>query len=289
MNSTIDDAAANSQDGNKTSTLSEMDSILAALKSIAKYKARSYDTSKNVHVPLLQAHTKDSPENGPTVVLLGDSMLERMTTTGQSPNFVAPWPSPVMLNDDTLSRYQLKSDEHPTLHRFDRVFNAGVGGDKIQNVAYRLVGDEERGLPGLLPLLARCGTVKVWLVHVGTNNLSPRYGLRYEDVAALEVLLRALLRASPRSRLLLTGLFDRKDMSSHVVWGADDKLKDLGNLLMDRGAIERVLFISRPLEINIEEHLVDHVHLNLAGYRVWTEFLFVSMVAALQWVDRNDN
>ncbi|KAL2260909.1 hypothetical protein VTK26DRAFT_4962 [Humicola hyalothermophila] len=34
------------------------------------------------------------------------------------------------------------------------LLNAGVGGDKVQNVIYQAVGDSERGLPGLVPALA---------------------------------------------------------------------------------------------------------------------------------------
>ncbi|KAK4239420.1 hypothetical protein C8A03DRAFT_32520 [Achaetomium macrosporum] len=131
-----------------------------------------------VHIPLLEAHTKDAPDQGPTVVLLGDSMIERMTTTGGSPNFPAPWPSSAMISDEKLSALGLR--------RLDRVFNAGVAGDKIENLAYRLAGaphpeDPEKDLPGLLPILARCGTVRVWVVHIGSNDLTPEGGLASED------------------------------------------------------------------------------------------------------------
>ncbi|KAK4099832.1 hypothetical protein N658DRAFT_429118 [Parathielavia hyrcaniae] len=288
MEDTIKNAAAIARDENNQEAciLSETDSILATLKPIAKYKARSHETSKNTHIPRLESHTKNYTENGPTVVLLGDSMLERMITTGQSPNFVAPWPSPALLDDDTWAQYQPDSDEFPAFPRLDRVFNAGVGGDKIQNVAYRLVGDEERELPGLLPLLARCGTVRVWVVHVGTNNLSPKHGLRNEDVRALEVLLTALLRASARSRVILTALFPRTDMPANIIEQADQEMKGMSNLLEDGVGIGRVFFAGRQLGFKMGEHLEDHVHLNLEGYRSWAELLWMRVSADLLSSDR---
>ncbi|KAL2019058.1 hypothetical protein VTK56DRAFT_10162 [Thermocarpiscus australiensis] len=67
------------------------------------------------------------------------------------------------------------------------------GGDRIHNVAYRLVGDRhpedgERGLTGLLPLLAACESLRQWVAHIGTTNLSPKKGLSYLDWDALWVM-----------------------------------------------------------------------------------------------------
>ena len=167
--------------GGTTETTTNLEPTFTTLQTIAKFKARSHDTSKDTHIPLVHSHTNDAPNQGPTVVLVGDSMFERMTTTGQTPNFTAPWPSPAMLDNATLTK--INDTHNPPLGRLTRVFNAGVGGDKIQNIAYRLVGashpdDEAKNLPGLLPMLARCGTVRVWAVQAGTNNLSPKQGLR---------------------------------------------------------------------------------------------------------------
>jgi platelet-activating factor acetylhydrolase IB subunit beta/gamma len=270
------DTPTNPQTGDIAHGINTMDSILATLKPIAKFKARSYETSKDVHIPLLPSHTKDNPDNGPTVVLLGDSMIERMITTGETPN-LAPWPSPAMFSDELLAEYQL--EDRPPICRLDGVFNAGVGGDTIQNVAYRLVGDEERGLPGLLPLLAQCGTVKLWVVHIGTNNLSRKRGFGFENTKALEVLIEALLNVSPL--VMLTGLFDRKDMPPEVMSEAYNEMKGVVKVLMERCGMDRVFFNPFPLGYKMEEHLVDHVHLNLDGYRLWVEYLFMSVVTAL--------
>lgn len=259
-----------------------MEFILSTLRPVAKYKARSYETSKTVHLPLLESQTLDAPRRGPAVVLLGDSMFERMITTGQSINFVAPWPSPAMLDDETIARY-----EDDTLKRLDRVFNAGVGGDKIQNLAYRLVGDEERGLPGLLPALARCGTVRLWVLHVGTNNLSPKDGLKSEDLHALERLITAVLSVSPKEagcKVLVTFLFPRKDIPNTAVVRANEQLKDLTKTLMGSCGVDRLNYLEAPVEVTPEEHLVDHVHLSLEGYKLWAERLYTWVVSMLDSV-----
>jgi hypothetical protein len=154
-------------------------------------------------------------------VFLGDSMFERMTTTGETPNFVAPWPSPAMLSDEML---RFGGTDYK---RIDRVFNAGVRGDKIQNLVYRLVGashpeEEEKNLPGLLPMLAACGTVKLWVIHIGTNNLHPKHGLRDDDVEALRKLVEALLNLNSSEgrpcHVAVTLLWPRKDISRHLVY-----------------------------------------------------------------------
>ncbi|KAL2128970.1 hypothetical protein VTI74DRAFT_8409 [Chaetomium olivicolor] len=250
----------------------------APLRAIAKRKARSHETSKAVHLPLLQSHLSAGPE----VVLVGDSMFERMTTTGQSPNFVSAWPSAAMLSDAMLASLNVE--------RLERVFNAGVGGDQIQNVAFRLVGercpeDEEKDLPGILPVLAECGSVKLWVVHVGTNHLSHKKGLRDRDRDALAVLLRALLgvnpRAGPGCRVLVTGLFYRKDVPRALVDETNAKLERVVKGLNEVLGEERVVFLHAVEEVKTEEHLVDHVHLNLEGYQLWVRRLFLKVVEML--------
>ncbi|KAK4143157.1 SGNH hydrolase-type esterase domain-containing protein [Dichotomopilus funicola] len=269
-----------------------MEPIITDLRRISKYKVRSHDTSENSHIPLLHSQTKDAPENGPTVVLIGDSMLERMLTTGKGVNFVEPWPSHAMLTDDTLGRVNLGRETKPEVTRLNRVFNAGVGGDKIQNVAYRLAGtpatdggdgeEQEKLLPGLLPMLAACGTVKLWVVHMGANNLNPKRGLSATDLAALQTLISALGRVNEgKNKVLVTGLTHRKDISRELVVAANVGIETMVKGLDAEIGPARVLFARAPA-VDTEKHLDDHVHLNLEGYRLWAEQLVVEVVDSLQ-------
>ncbi|KAL2139947.1 hypothetical protein VTI28DRAFT_4459 [Corynascus sepedonium] len=291
-----------------------MESILADLRPIAKFKARSCETSKTVHIPLL-LRQPDSSSQGPSVVLLGDSMFERMTTTGESPNLVAPWPSPALMSDDrmhnliSLDEKKVKTtegksekeneNEQKNGRRLNGVFNAGVGGDRIQNLAYRLVGSgsdanadaetDEINLPGLLPVLAARGTVKVWVVHVGTNNLLPKKGLSDGDADALRRVVGAVLQVSPekgRCKVLVTGLFYRRDVTRELVDRANDKVRQVVEALQEQCGTGRVAYLPPAAAVKPEEHLVDHVHLSLDGYKLWVDELFPKVASILDSVGR---
>lgn len=267
---------------------SELSQTLRALLApIARFKIRSYETSLNSHLRILQS-CAETPSTSPSVIFLGDSMLERFITTGNSPNFTSPWPSPTLL---------------PTLpdngsSRLPHILNAGVGGDKIQNMAYRLLGSdsEDSPLPSLAAAIANLKSVKLWVVHAGANNLNPKRGLSDQDAAALEVLLRAVLKidGAPRvsTRVIMTAILYRKDVSDEKVDDANRKIQDVitklnrevGGMLSDK----RVTWLGPEAAKGLkkEEHLVDHVHLNLEGYRIWVrEVLFPEVVRVTREIE----
>ncbi|KAK0702244.1 SGNH hydrolase-type esterase domain-containing protein [Lasiosphaeris hirsuta] len=252
----------------------EVENILGPL---AKFKARSHETSKTQHIQLLSS----SNENSPTVVLLGDSMLERMITTGQSPSLTVPWPSEIMLSSTALATL--------ALDRLKGVLNVGVGGDKIQNIAYRLVGDADpdpsKTLSGLAAALAAHNSVKLWVVQAGTNNLSPKMGLTDADCKAMGVLLRGLLRLSspqPESKVLLTGLFPRTDISVNLVDIANQKLAAMAREVNLEIGKESIFFLPPTKGVETQKHLEDHVHLNLHGYTIWVEELLPAVAGLLE-------
>lgn len=282
-----------------TTTTGLVASLTAPLRPLAKYKLRSHQTSKTRHLPLLQRQHDHPP---PTVVFLGDSMFERMltttttTTTGESPDPdldpdpAAPWPPAAMLADADLPT--------GTTGRLRRVLNAGVGGDRVQNVAYRLVGAEGDHLPGLLEALVECHGhgggggcgVRLWVVHAGTNNLSAKKGLADGDRDALRAVVRALLGMPfPGSKVLVTGLFYRKDVPPELVDEANGKLMGMVTGLNQEVEGDRVAFVPAPGTVKAEEHLVDHVHLSLEGYRLWVRELFPAVVRALNGMEEDGN
>ncbi|KAK3323380.1 SGNH hydrolase-type esterase domain-containing protein [Cercophora scortea] len=261
--------------------------VEALLRPIASWKMRSHDTSKSQHIPLLRS--LDDNQSGPAVVLIGDSMLERMTTTGESPSFVQPWPSPAMLDDNELARLNSTS---PGVERLQGVLNIGVGGDKIQNIANRLVGnsspDPEKDLPALAPLIEARKSVELWVVHAGTNNLNPKKGLTDAHRDALQVLLRALLKISSAQvdcRILLTGLFPRLDVSGALMDEANAKLLSVVRDLNAELGNERVVFLPATEEVKLDEHFVDHVHLGLEGYKRWMKVLFPAVTDLLRRIE----
>ena len=257
-----------------------MDDIKRDLQEYAMFKERSFATSAGAHIPELERGTEE-----PEVVLLGDSMIERMTTTGGSHSF-QPWPSNIMLPEKDLA---LSWEAHAgpgggSIVRLDRVFNAGVGGDRYENIIYRLVGDDVEGrqLPSLMEMLDGCD-IKLWVVQAGTNNLHPKRGLSDADVDKLRLVLRAVLRISrPEARLLLTGLFRRKDITDPLIGEANRKLENLAVSMNESLETTRIFFSPAPQAISKEEHLDDHVHLNVEGYRLWLRHLYPEVLGALR-------
>lgn len=253
------------------------------VKSLAQFKQRSLETSSATHIPLLQTCT-----DGPEIVLLGDSMIERMTTTGDSPSF-QPWPSETLLSQESIVSLSAALTDQ-SITRLSNVFNAGVGGDKLENILYRLVGDdfsEDRpSLPGLLDML-QPRNVKLWVLHAGTNNLHPKRGLSDADVGKLRLIMQAALRISnPGTKLLLTGLFYRRDIKKDLVDEANRKLQLL--VCWMKGTVGDSVSFSRPPQGFVEDfHLVDHVHLNKEGYQMWMETLYPDIVRVMRISTQN--
>lgn len=156
-----------------------------------------------------------------------------------------------------------------------KVFNAGVGGDKIENVLYRLelglfdhfsAGEEGE---------TRKGELITVVVMVGTNNLG-KNGWKSEgkEVVAYRVLLEALVRMcdAEKGRVFCCEMFRRKDVDEGIVDAANGLLREVIVGLNREYGKERILWIERPSEIGLGR-LVDHVHLDEEGYRIWDEVL----------------
>ncbi|EAQ91615.1 predicted protein [Chaetomium globosum CBS 148.51] len=184
-----------------------------ALRSIAKFKARSHATSKDIHIPLLHQIQSQPPAND-----------------NNNP-YPSPTPTPKKSPTDT-SR---------------------------------------------LP-------VRVWVVQVGTNNLTVKTGLGERDVDAWEVLVETLLGVNPTGgecKVLVTGLFYRKDVSGELVDQANGKIRAVVKRLQEKYGADRVVCLAPAAGVKTEEHLVDHVHLNLEGYQLWMAELFPAVNALL--------
>ncbi|KAM7211224.1 hypothetical protein V8F06_013385 [Rhypophila decipiens] len=110
-------------------TVAKIDELL---RPISKYKKRAYCTSMTTHLPILNEiieEMKSGARDHVSVVLLGDSMLERMTTTGLSRDAPAlscdaEWPPRHLLNYDELKTVLKKRNPN----RLRTVLNLGVGG-----------------------------------------------------------------------------------------------------------------------------------------------------------------
>jgi lysophospholipase L1-like esterase len=206
-----------------------------SIKAQAKFKERSHNTHSTIHIPSLCSY---APGSTLDAVFIGHSMLERFKTTGVSTRIA----------------------------KLPRHFNAGVGGDKIASVLYRVDLGLLRELEKFEP--------KIWIVCVGTNDLRPNRTLGDKELEAYKVLLQACLRTSVGSRILATAVTYRKDIPDAIVDASNERLKRVGEKLNEEVGCEVVRWLDKPEGLDKERHLVDHVHFNEEGYWVWDEVLF---------------
>ena len=144
-----------------------------------------------------------------------------------------------------------------------KVANLGIGGDKTQNVLWRL----EHGETGKLH-------PKLVSVLIGTNNI----GLTEDDlnntVKGVKAVVNKLHKAFPHSKILIVGIFPRGESASDPVRAkvsginqklsklADDKtffFRDIGNVFLEKDG-------TLPSSIS-----VDHLHLTEAGMQRWAD------------------
>ncbi|KAG0320342.1 hypothetical protein BGZ97_000261 [Linnemannia gamsii] len=172
-----------------------------------------------------------------STVLIGDSMIERFKTTGASTG----------------------------LAQLPGSFNAGCGGDKIENVLFRL--------DLMYPLLQNCNSIKVWVVMVGTNNLRKK-GFRPTDVALYHLLLQALLRVAPGSKVLLCEMFQRQDIGDQYVDEANRMVRGMIDEMNRNLGEVRVVWSEAPEDFTkrmLEDHFksLDMLWSNYGKYRQW--------------------
>lgn len=217
--------------------------------------------------------------------------------------FSWPWPSEALLPAAPPAQ-QLPAIPPPL--RRPGVFNAGVVGDGVMNVIYRLQGSggpanrnapeapRTTTTPELEDLFAALGSrrhVRLWVVHVGANDLLPS---RPWDPLPLYVLLELLFRnSSPSAKVLLTGLFHAAG-AGVVPDGCVDRLNAQYRWAVEhfgrRYGAERIQFLAAPPEYSRDAHLAQGPHLealcsqdlNLAGYRMWARHLVPKMWQMMQ-------
>ena len=97
--------------------------------------------------------------------------------------------------------------------------NAGVSGDKISNVLYRLGA-------GLWRLLAQ-RSISYAVLQFGTNSLSFSKGIGIDALMKYALVIEAIQRASPWAKILVTGLMPRIDVLAGIMVMANEALENL--------------------------------------------------------------
>ena len=242
------------------------DDIWAKIDANARWKERSHREHYEIHVPELQKiqeHYAAKPLNAIDTAMIGDSMLWRFKGSGAT----------TKVNRHTI---KIQNDRVIAPTSGPSIFNAGVGGDKIENVLYRLGGGDEGLLAHLTPF-----PIKLWVVHVGTNNLRATRSLTSAELRNFELLLRALIDIKAESRILAVEVAKRTDISDEVVAASNVGLKRVVDELNEGFGKGKISLLPQP-ELNKDIHTADHVHLNRAGYAVWDRSLFPAIERMLR-------
>ena len=139
--------------------------------------------------------------------------------------------------------------------------NFGIGGDRTENVLWRVQNGE---LEGIDP--------KVVVLLIGTNNLGTVHGERPEWVAnGVGAILREIRSRLPQTKVLLLGIFPRdgheQPMRERIRRANEQiaKLADGKNVMFaDYGAA----FVGPAGELD-PEIMPDGLHLTAKGYDIW--------------------
>ncbi len=194
---------------------------------VPKWKQRTAETHSQ-HLSQLLSRSSSHPIH---VLLLGDSMFERWLTTGGK------------------------------IFNLENTFNAGVGGDMIQNLLFRTTSAavDKRVDGGLLEQL----DVKLAVVFIGTNNIAKdQPQMIAEGVAVVLQQLRATQKNL--QKIILYALPYRTDVPKERIDAYNSLLESMPNIIYSDDLAKAV---------NFQDHYDDHVHLNEQGYQVWWPIL----------------
>jgi len=137
----------------------------------------------------------------------------------------------------------------------DGAVNFGIGGDKTQNVLWRLENGE---LAGTSP--------RVIVLLIGTNNLgvnSPE-----EIAAGIAAVVKSLRTKFPKTRILLLGIFPKKDNVGEKIAATNAIAAKLDDGKMVRYLDIGSAFLDKERKLR-DDVMSDQVHLNRKGYEIW--------------------
>jgi lysophospholipase L1-like esterase len=204
---------------------------------VAAWKERTADTHDRI---MQQLDVMKTPE----VVFLGDSLMERWKTSGKE-----KWG-------------QLTSKQ--------KILNAGIGGDKVQNVLWRL----EKGLfENMKP--------KIIFFMIGTNNIEKNSPKHIAEGTAK--IIEIIHEKSPGSVFITYGVLPRKSMEKMSV-PVMDKVQELNSLVREMAVTKfadfmtfhdiGAYFLQEGSTNELRDNLYDDkVHIGAKGYDIWYELI----------------
>jgi lysophospholipase L1-like esterase len=142
-----------------------------------------------------------------------------------------------------------------------RAVNMGIGGDRTQNVLWRLQNGELEGYKA-----------KLFVVMIGTNNLFDKTTEPSDVAAGIKAILELIQSKQPQAKILLLGIFPRGEKPNP----GREKIAATNELIskFQGGAVHYMDISAKFLETDgtiSKEVMHDSLHLAPKGYDIWAE------------------
>lgn len=193
---------------------------------IPKYKDRTFNT----HAQHLIDYTSSEYDN----IFIGDSMMQRWLSTGTT-----FW-------NDNFKKCSA---------------NFGVGGDGVEHLIYRLVGDESKNIKGFPECIKKCKNI---YLMIGTNNIDKRKPIQISE--AIDKIIKLLKARIQFENFIIFAVTPRKDVNTL-------KINDLNKCIMSVCELNKVQFHNFNDLLDLNTDYDDNVHLNINGYKKWLTVL----------------
>jgi lysophospholipase L1-like esterase len=145
--------------------------------------------------------------------------------------------------------------------------NFGIGGDRTQHVLWRLRHGE---LEGIQP--------RVVMLMIGTNNSNGKDNTAAEIAEGVTAIVKEIHKRSPRTRVLLLGIFPRATAGLAENKAQMDKIRAVNRAIAkldDGGKTVKYLDIGEKFLASDgtipREIMPDRLHLSAKGYRIWAD------------------
>lgn len=152
--------------------------------------------------------------------------------------------------------------------------NLGYGGDRTENVLWRLQHGEVDGI-----------NPRVAVLMIGTNNTGHRLERPEFTANGIKTILQELRTRLPETKILLLGIFPRDEKPDAEMRQINNRINDIIKTYADNQHIfylninERFLAADGTLS---REVMPDLLHLNESSYAVWAEAMEPTLVKLLQ-------
>lgn len=142
-----------------------------------------------------------------------------------------------------------------------RAVNMGIGGDRTQNVIWRLQNGELDGYKA-----------KLFVVMIGTNNLFDKNTEPADAAAGVKAIIELIQAKQPQAGILLLGIFPRGEKPNP----GRDKIAATNKLISkyQGGAVHYMDIGAKflgPDDTISKEVMHDSLHLAPKGYDIWAE------------------